>query len=76
MWQDGSMGKTLVLVGAAIVGLGVVALIFERLGIHLGKLPGDIRIEGKKGSFYFPLVTCIVLSVVASLLWSLFGGRK
>lgn len=76
MWAEGSIGKTLVFVGIAIVGLGALAIIFEKLGIQLGKLPGDIRVEGEKGGFYFPLVTCIVLSVVASLLWNIFGGRK
>jgi hypothetical protein len=47
----------------------------ERLGLHFGRLPGDIRIAGKNGSFYFPVVTCIVLSAVLSLIGWLFRSR-
>ena len=47
----------------------------ERVGIRLGRLPGDIRIEGKNGGFYFPVVTCILISVVVSLLSWLFRSR-
>jgi hypothetical protein len=44
----------------------------ERAGIHLGRLPEDIRIEGKRGGFYFPVVTCILISVVLSLISWIF----
>ena len=48
----------------------------ERLGIRLGRLPGDIRILGKKGGgFYFPVVTCILISVILSLISWLFRSR-
>jgi hypothetical protein len=42
------------------------------LGLPLGRLPGDIVIQRERGSFYFPIVTCIVLSVLLTLVFSLF----
>jgi hypothetical protein len=51
-------------------------MLAERAGIHPGQLPGDIRIEGKRGGFYFPVVTCLLISVVLSLiswLWRKLG---
>lgn len=52
------------------MALGVIVTVGERLGIRLGRLPGDIAIEGKNGGFYFPIVTSLLLSVVATLvLW-------
>ena len=47
----------------------------DRLPIKLGRLPGDIRIEGKNGSFYFPIVTCILLSAILSLVMWFFNRR-
>ena len=62
------MNRTLVVVGLAIVALGLLWPWLARIG--LGHLPGDIYVRGEHGSFYFPIVTCIVLSVVLSLvLW-------
>lgn len=49
-----------------IVGGGV--FLASKFGIPLGRLPGDIHIEGKNGSFYFPIVTSIVLSVVLTIV--------
>ncbi len=69
------MGRTLVLIGAALVVLGVLLTLGERLPIRLGRLPGDIEIKGKNGTFYFPVVTCIVLSVLLSLATWLFSRR-
>jgi hypothetical protein len=60
------MQRTLVLLGAAIV---LVGLLWPWLGrIGLGRLPGDIRIETQNGVFYFPLATCLLLSVVLSVI--------
>lgn len=70
-----SMGKTFILIGALLAAVGALMMLLERAGISLGHLPGDIRIEGKRGGFYFPVVTCILLSVVGSLLLSLFGKK-
>lgn len=60
-------------VGLALVG-GLV-LVLEKVGISLGQLPGDIRFEGKRGGFYFPIVTCIVLSVIGSLILNFLGKK-
>lgn len=58
-----------------MVAFGIVVTFGEKLPIRLGRLPGDIRIEGKNGSFYFPIVTCLLLSAVASLVMWVFGKR-
>ena len=58
-----------------MVAFGILVTLGDKLPVKLGRLPGDIRIEGKNGSFYFPVVTCLLLSAVASLLMWLFGKR-
>ena len=64
-------GKFLVIIGIAIVVLGFI--LWSGIGAgFLGKLPGDIRIERGNSVFYFPIVTCIVISIVLSLIFSLF----
>jgi uncharacterized membrane protein required for colicin V production len=64
------LGKILVVMGAVIVLIGI--LLWTGLGNWMGKLPGDIRIERSHSAFYFPIVTCIIISIVLSLLFSLF----
>jgi hypothetical protein len=66
------MGKFLISAGTFLIVAGLLVLLFERLGIRLGRLPGDIRVEGKNGGFYFPIVTCVVISAMLSLLGWLF----
>ena len=64
------MQRALIIVGILMVAVGLAWPWISKLG--LGRLPGDIRIEGEGGGFYFPIVTCIVISVVLSLvLWLL-----
>jgi Protein of unknown function (DUF2905) len=58
------VGKLLVLVGLAIAALGVLVM----LGIPFGRLPGDIVIRRENYSFYFPLGTCILLSLLLTLV--------
>ena len=62
------MGRTLVVVGLVIAGLGALMM----LGVPLGRLPGDIVHRGERTTFYFPIVTSIVLSVLLTLLLSFF----
>ena len=64
-----AFGKYIILIGAAIVLVGLLIYLFgDKLG-WLGRLPGDIRIEGKAGGgFYFPVVTCIVVSLILNLI--------
>jgi ABC-type tungstate transport system substrate-binding protein len=66
-------GKWLILLGLIVAGLGVLLMLGGRLPLRLGRLPGDIAIRGRHGSFYFPIVTCILLSVVLTLLLWLIG---
>ena len=63
------VGKYIMLIGLALVSIGlVIYLLGDKLG-WLGRLPGDIRVEGKNGGgFYFPIVTCLVVSVVLNLI--------
>ncbi|MCU1332375.1 MAG: hypothetical protein JWM08_1367 [Candidatus Angelobacter sp.] len=67
------LGKLLLVLGGAIVVAGGVLLLAGRFNLPLGHLPGDIVYRGKNTVFYFPLTTCIVISVVLSLLFWLFG---
>ena len=70
MFSMPDIGKLLVIGGIVMTLLGLA--LWSGYGSWLGKLPGDIRIERGNGSFYFPIVTCIVISIVLSLLMSLF----
>ncbi len=65
------MGKLIVIAGLALVAFGVVWMIGERFGF--GRLPGDIVIERGNARFYFPIASSIALSIIASLLFWLFG---
>jgi len=62
------MGKSLVVIGLVIAGLGLLIM----LGLPLGRLPGDIAVRRGNFSFYFPLATSILLSVLLTLLFALF----
>lgn len=61
-------GKLFIVVGIVLAGVGALLAFGGRLPFRLGRLPGDIVYQGRNGSFYFPVVTCILLSVVLSLL--------
>jgi len=65
----------LILLGLIVAALGVIVTFGEKLPIRFGRLPGDIAIRGKNSVFYFPLVTCLLLSVVLSFFLWLFGRR-
>jgi len=69
------MGRFLIIAGTFLIAAGLIVLAGEKMGIRLGRLPGDIRIEGSRGGFYFPIVTCILISLLLSLLGWLFGRR-
>lgn len=62
-------GKLLVFLGLFLVVAGVLIVVLGRTYLPLGRLPGDILYRGKRTSFYFPLATCILLSVILSLLF-------
>jgi hypothetical protein len=64
------IGKLLLVVGIVFVGVGALLMFGARLPLRLGRLPGDIAYQGRHGSFYFPIATCIVVSVGLTLiLW-------
>jgi len=66
------LGRLLIVAGVVLIAAGLLVTVAGRLPIKLGRLPGDIVVEGKHGVFYFPLATCILLSVLASLvMWLL-----
>ena len=69
------IGRAIVYMGLAIVLIGLLISLGERLPIRFGRLPGDIVYRGKNSVFYFPLTTSILLSVVLSLVLWLIGRR-
>jgi Protein of unknown function (DUF2905) len=69
------VGRTIIIIGLVLVAVGVLMTLGDRLPIKLGRLPGDIVVRGKNGVFYFPLVTCLVVSAVLSLAMWLMGRR-
>lgn len=65
-----SLGKLLVILGAALIVAGVLVMVASRANIPIGRLPGDISYRGKNTAFFFPITTCIIISVVLSfILW-------
>jgi hypothetical protein len=69
------MGRFLMYAGLALLILGVLVTLGERLPIRLGRLPGDIVVRGRNTTFYFPIVTCLIVSLVLTLLSWLFSRR-
>lgn len=64
-----NFGKILVYVGVGLAAAGLLVILGAKLGLpRLGRLPGDIVYEGKNGTFYFPIVTCIIVSILLSLI--------
>lgn len=61
-------GRMLIVLGVVLVVAGVLFSLGARLPFRLGRLPGDIYIHGKNSSFYFPLATCILLSILFSVV--------
>ena len=65
----------LIVAGLVLVAIGLLLSLGERLPIKLGRLPGDIVVRGKNTAFYFPVVTCLLISAVLTLVMWLFGRR-
>jgi Protein of unknown function (DUF2905) len=70
------MGRLLVVFGIVLIVIGGIVMLLGRTGVPLGRLPGDILYRGKNTTFYFPLATSIILSVLLSLLFLLVGWFK
>ena len=67
------LGRLLLSVGAMLILIGALFYLGPKLPFRLGRLPGDIIHRGEHGTFYFPLVSCLVISVVISLILWLFN---
>jgi len=73
----GDLGRTLVFVGGLLLVLGLVLILAGKINLPIGRLPGDIVVRGKNSTFYFPLMTSIVLSVILTLvLWVVNRMRR
>jgi len=68
-----NIARFLMLAGVGLFLVGGILFLVVKLGLPLGRLPGDIRIEGENGSFYFPLATSLLVSLVLSVLLNLLG---
>ena len=67
------LGKLLIVFGGVMVLLGIIIMLAGRSNLPIGRLPGDVVYRGKHTTFYFPLVTCIVLSFVLSFVMWIIG---
>lgn len=69
------IGRLLLVLGVIIAAIGGVLLLFRNIGFPLGRLPGDIIIQRKNFTFYFPLATSILLSIILSLILYFISRR-
>ena len=70
------MGRIPVALGVALVVIGGIVMLLGRTGVPLGRLPGDFLYRGKNTTFYFPLASSIVISIVLSVVLFLVGRLK
>ena len=68
------LGKTLITIGVVCILMGVIVVLFGKI-TWLGKLPGDILIKKDNFSFYFPVTTCILISVIISAILYLWRQK-
>lgn len=62
------LGKWLAITGCFFIFLGGLVWLFSKFGIPFGNLPGDIKVSGEKFSFYFPIITSIILSIALTII--------
>jgi hypothetical protein len=72
----GDLGRMLVVLGGLLLVLGLVLILAGKVNLPVGRLPGDIVVRGKNSTFYFPLMTSIVLSVILSLVLWVVGRMR
>ena len=70
------IGKILIGIGIVLIVIGGVFMLLGRSGLPLGRLPGDLLYRGKNTTFYFPLATSILVSVVLSLIFLVISRLK
>lgn len=68
------IGKILIFLGIFLVIVGIILVLGIKIP-YVGKLPGDIYIKGDDFTFYFPLATCIIISIVLTLIFWIFGKK-
>ena len=66
-WRE--LGKVLLVLGVVLIGAGALLVLDARLPFRLGRLPGGIVYQGRNTSFYFPIVTCLLVSLGLTLLF-------
>ena len=66
-----SIGITIIVFGGILIVTGLIFIFFDKIPF-IGRLPGDIRVKGENSSFYFPITTCIIISIVLSILLNIF----
>lgn len=71
MFGLSAFGKRLILLGVFIILIGLFLVIGDKIP-WVGKLPGDIVIKKEKFAFYFPITTCLVVSIILTMLFTLF----
>jgi len=74
--QMTDFGRLLIALGVVLVVAGIALVVLGRTNLPLGRLPGDIIYRGKNTTFYFPLVTSVLLSVVLSIVLYVVGRWK
>lgn len=71
------LGKVLLIFGLLIAAAGAFLISGAKLPFRLGRLPGDISYHGRHGTFYFPIVTCVIVSVALTvILWIVNAIRR
>ena len=71
------IGRAVLILGVVLVVVGGLMLLLGRTGLPIGRLPGDITYRGKNTTIYFPIVTCVVISVILSLVsWIIQHFRR
>ena len=70
------IGKLLLFLGLGLTGIGLALVVLGRTNLPIGRLPGDLVYRGKHTTFYFPLATSILLSVVLSVIFYVIGRLR
>lgn len=68
------LGKMLIIIGLCVLAIGIALILFDKIP-WFGRLPGDISYEGKRVHFYFPITTCILISLIITLILWILGRR-
>lgn len=72
--MNGFIGKSLILIGVILIIVGGLFLLANKFPF-IGKLPGDVVIERERFGFYFPITTCILISIILSIIFWLLSRR-